>query len=177
MLAASPVRAIRYHRGMLHRLAVVLGLGLGLFALGGCTHAPDTVVHLSAPSGAWAVRDSSGARLCSLPCKVELDADESVVVAREGGGQQFVVEQQHLGKGSWMGTVRVRKEMGAGALAVQAFSEALMAAGTTLIHSRREDKVAPGLVLTGLGTAGMLASNAMPGKPYEELWLTRTATP
>jgi hypothetical protein len=141
----------------------------------GCTHSPETVVHLTAPSSAhWTVRDAKGAPLCALPCTVELDTDESVVVAREGG-TQFVVQQEHLGAGAWTGDVRLREEPTAAALALGAFSGALATAGATLIDTRRQDRLAAGVVLAGLGTAGVLASTAWPGTKREELWLQRTA--
>jgi hypothetical protein len=58
-------------------------------------------------------------------------------------------------------------------MALQAFSGALVTAGTTLLQARREDRSAAGIVLAGLGTAGLLASDALPGKAREELWLER----
>ncbi|MDF2697919.1 MAG: hypothetical protein K0S65_6302 [Labilithrix sp.] len=150
----------------------VFGVLVGLLALGGCAHTPETRLHLAAPSsGTWVARDPSGARLCSLPCTVDLDEKESVVVAREGG-QAFLVHQESLGAGTWSGSVRTRRELGAGALALQTFSGALVNAGTTMLQGRREDRTAAGIVLTGLGSAGMLASEAL-GKPREELWLER----
>jgi hypothetical protein len=175
---------------MKRRLGSFVWTGIFAFAgcmLVGCTHAPETVVHLSAPSGgAWSVRNHEGARLCSLPCRVELETNQAVVVGRDhstgstsemGGAQEFVVHQESLGAGFWSGSVRVRREPSAGAIAMHAVSSSLLLAGNTLVDSRREDRVTAGIVLSGLGTVGMLASSAWPGKPREELWLERMATP
>jgi hypothetical protein len=150
---------------------------LAAVALAGCTHAPETQVHLSAPhGGSWIVRDHTGARLCSLPCRVGLDEHDTVVVAREAGGQEFVLHQETLGKGSWSGTVRARQDPDSGAHAVAIFSGALMTAGTTMVESRRDDRMTAGVVLTGLGAVGMLVANALPTKTREELWLERMST-
>src|SRR5690606_29505751 len=93
-----------------------------LLALFGCAHAPETVVHISAPSGgAWTVREPSGAPICTLPCSVELD-DQETVVLHHPRGRQLVLHQASLGKGVWNGSIRVRREPGTGALAMQAFS-------------------------------------------------------
>jgi hypothetical protein len=136
------------------------------------------VVHLSAPAGgAWVVRDHTGERLCSLPCKVDLDSNEAVVIARDNGTQQFVIHQENLGAGAWSGAVRARHEPSASALAVQALSTAMTTAGTTLLQTKREDRIGAGLVLSGLGAVGILASNAFPTRAHEELWLERMATP
>jgi hypothetical protein len=143
----------------------------------GCAHRPDTEVHLSAPNGGrWIVRDHTGARMCSLPCRVGMDENDTVVVAREAGGQEFVLHQETLGKGSWSGTVRARQDPDSGAHAVAVFSGALMTAGTTLVDSRRDDRMTAGIVLTGLGAVGMLVANALPTKTREELWLERMST-
>jgi hypothetical protein len=148
-----------------------------LAALSGCSHSPDTVVHLSAPTGgSWVVRDHTGLRMCSLPCRVGLDEHDTVVVARENGGQEFVLHQEAMGKGSWSGTVRVREVQTSGAIAVAAFSGALVAAGTNMVASRRDDRMTAGIVLTGLGAVGALIADAMPGTRREELWLERMNT-
>jgi hypothetical protein len=146
---------------------------LAIFVVGlvGCGHA-ETVVHLTAPDAAWTVREPSGAAVCSLPCSVELDQHETVIL-HHAGGRQFIVEQDSLGAGVWTGSVRVRREPGAGALAFQAFSGALVTAGATMIDDRRRDHLAAGILLTGIGTAGMLASERMRGKRIEELWLEK----
>ena len=154
---------------MRRRLLFVAFLALGL---GGCAHSPETTVHLAAPSGgSWVVRDHTGARMCSLPCRVGMDERDTVVVARENGSQEFVLHQETMGKGAWSGTVRVREEQSGGALAIAAFSGALVTAGTTLASDRRDDRMTAGVVLTGLGAVGVLIANAMPSKRREELWL------
>src|SRR5687768_7934574 len=156
--------------------SVLLLLALGSLALG-CTHTPETQVHLSAPNGGrWIVRDHAGARMCSLPCRVGLEERDTVVVAREAGGQEFVLHQEALGKGSWSGTVRARQDPDSGAHAVALFSGARMTAGTTLVDSRRDDRMTAGVVLTGLGAVGMLVANALPTKTREELWLERMSS-
>lgn len=133
-------------------------------------------MHLHAPvGGAWSVKDSSGARLCALPCKVELDSDESIVIAREGGTRQFVLQQRSLGAGTWNGSIRWREEPSDGALAVRAFSTSLVNAGNAMIETRRDDRIAAGVVLSGLGALGMAAASAMPSRRHEELWLERAA--
>jgi len=161
-----------YACGMLHRSLVLAPL---LALLAGCAHRPETVVHLSAPAGgAWTVNDRSGASICVLPCRVELEEDEAVTIVRPGG-KAFVVQQQSLGPGTWNGSVRVREEPSAGARAVEAFSGALFHAGGTMVESRRER--AAGIVLAGLGTVGLLAASALPVRRHEELWLERTGAP
>jgi hypothetical protein len=167
---------------MAHRSFLLTTLGIATCTLLGCAHTPETVVHLSAPTtmsqaSPWAVRNHEGVRLCSLPCKVELDPNEAVVVAREGGGQAFVVHQESLGKGSWNGTVRVRHEPTAGALVLRELSSTLATAGASLADSRSDDRITAGVVLAGLGAVGMIASAAWPGKAREELFLERMATP
>lgn len=140
-------------------------------ALVGCAHTPETVVHLSGPpGGAWTVREPGGAPVCTLPCSVELDEHETVVV-HHPRGRQFVLHQASLGKGVWNGSIRVRREPGTGALAMQAFSGALASAGTTMMMDHRNDRAAAGIVLTGLGAVGMLASEKMAHDKIEELWL------
>ena len=157
---------------MVRIAAVVVGMGLL-----GCSRSPETVVHFAPPQGAgtWEVRDPAGARLCAPPCTVGLDAHDSVVLARRGG-TLFVVQQDALGPGAFHGDVRVRYEQRPGALAVEAFSGALLSAGVYLLNARRDDRVAAGIVLSGLGTAGLLASNAW-SVAHEELWIQRSATP
>lgn len=159
---------------MLRRSLASLVVASGLV---GCSHAPDTVVHFSAPasSRAWTVREPRGASICTLPCSIELEEHETVVVHTDAG-RQFVLSQDNLGKGVFSGSVRVRKEPGAGALAVQAFSSALVRAGAVMASDdRRDDRVAAGIVLGGIGTAGVLASEALPGKTVEELWVEKIA--
>ena len=156
------------------RGAILVALAAGLV---GCTHSPDTMVHFAAPGeGGWEVREPAGARLCTLPCSVGLDAHQSVVVTR-GDMTQFVVQQDSVGPGVWSGVVRVRYTPKPGALAVQAFSGALVSAGATLLDAHREDRVGEGVLLSALGTAGLLVSGAWPGTPHEELWLARTGAP
>jgi hypothetical protein len=158
-------------------------LGIATCTLAGCAHTPETVVHLSAPASAngqgaaWAVRNHEGVRLCVLPCKVELDPNEAVVVSRDGGAQAFVVHQETLGAGSWSGTVRVRHEPTAGALVLRELSSTLARAGASLVDARTDDRVTAGVVLAGLGAVGMIASVAWPGTAREELFLERVATP
>jgi len=152
------------------RIALLFSL-----ALFGCSH-PKTVVHLSAPvGGAWSVRDANGNRLCPLPCKVELDSGETIVVAREGGSRQFVVEERSIGAGTWNGVIRWREEPSDGALAVRSFSTSLVNAGNAMIETRHEDRIAAGVVLAGLGAIGVAASHALPKRRHEELWLERAA--
>lgn len=152
---------------------------LSLLLLAGCAHHPETTVQLAAPTaGSWVVRDTKGERLCALPCKVELDSNESVVVSREGGSknaQAFVVEQSSLGRGTWTGAVHTWREPSTGALALRAFSGALFRAGDSFIdsHPHRDGKVATGLVLTGLGAGFALASDAFKGDAHEELRLQK----
>jgi hypothetical protein len=147
-----------------------LALALSMAA---CSHSPDTVVHFAAPSSGWEVREAAGARLCSLPCVVGMDEHQTVVLAR-ADGTRFLVSQDSLGPGTFDAAVRVHTEPRPGALAIRALSGALIFAGTSVM---REDRVAAGLFLTGLGTAGMLASDALPGDTREELWVQRTAAP
>jgi hypothetical protein len=152
-----------------------LALAPVLALIAGCAHRPETVVHLSAPGGgAWTVHDRTGASICVLPCRVELDEDEAVTVVRPGA-EPFVVQQQSLGRGTWNGFVRVHEEPGAGARAVQALSGMLLHAGGTMLEDRRER--VGGVVLAGLGTVGLLAASALPSKKREELWLERTGAP
>jgi hypothetical protein len=158
---------------MLRSAALLVGLSVV-----GCARSPETVVHFAAPSSAeaWEVREPAGTRLCALPCTVGLDAHDAVVLARRDG-TLFVVQQDHLGPGAWSGAVRVRYERRPGALALEAFSGALVNAGAVLLSARNDDRVVAGFLLSGLGTAGLFASGASPGTPHEELWLQRTATP
>jgi hypothetical protein len=158
--------------------SAVITFSVAATFLAGCGHCPETVVHLTAPtSGSWVVRDHSGARLCALPCTVELETNETVVVGHDGGrGTSFIVHQENLGTGTWSGAIRVQKEQGAGAIALAALSGALVNAGTSLIQTRRDERMATGIVLSGIGTAGMFVSDALPGKTREELWLDRMAT-
>ena len=161
----------------------VRSLGAALFFLvglagAGCGHRPETIVHLTAPkTGSWTVRDHSGARLCALPCAVELEPKETIVVAHDGGrGTSFVIHQESLGTGTWSGAIRVRKEQSSGAAALATLSSAIFNAGTSMIQTRHDDRMAAGIVLSGIGTVGMFASDALPGKTHEELWLDRMAT-
>lgn len=155
---------------MVRRCAVVVLASSALFA---CSH-PDTVVHLTAPSGAYTVREPNGSPVCSLPCSIELDEHETVIVHHEGG-RQFIVSQDALGKGVWTGSVRMRKEPGVGALIVRALAGSLVDTGTHMIDSRHRTHAAAGFVLTGIGTAGLLASERMGGRSTEELWLEKIA--
>jgi hypothetical protein len=175
---------------MLRRSALLLLLPFAA-PLAGCSHAPETVVHFSAPSpGAWTVRDHTGARLCALPCRVELEEKDSVVLARDNG-TQFVVLQETLGPGAFDGTVKKHEEPSDKALVLRAFSDALVAAGGALLaerseserdrdherdHRRHHNHLAAGIVLTGLGTVGALASTSIHGPSHDELWLTKTAS-
>src|SRR5262245_61629401 len=104
---------------MMRRSSVLFAVTVVGLLSAGCTHSPDTVVHLSAPtsSSQWVVRDHTGARMCSLPCRVGLDENDTVVVARENGRQEFVLHQEAMGKGSWSGTIRTREVESEGALA------------------------------------------------------------
>jgi len=157
---------------MLHQLGLLLVLG----ALAGCAHSPETVVSFSVQSpGSWTVRDHTGRQLCALPCRVDLDEKESVVLARDSG-PQFVVNQENLGPGLFDGAIRLREEPSSGAIALRAISDALVAAGGAMIETRRDHGVASGIVLTGLGAAGVLASSAIHGTKHEELWLTKMAS-
>jgi len=154
------------------------GFALVSLSVVGCARSPETVVNFAAPAApsTWEVREPAGARLCSLPCTVGLDAHDSVVLAARDG-TQFVVQQDSLGPGTFSGAVRVRYEQRPAAAAVEAFSGALMSAGATLLAARREDRLAAGLVLSGIGTLGLIATSAWTGTPREELWLQRTAGP
>lgn len=155
---------------MVRRIALLFAL-----ALLGCSHS-QTVVHLSAPvGGAWSVNDTSGARLCALPCRVELDADEAVVVTRDGSTRQFVVQQRSIGAGTWNGSIRWREEPSDGALAVRAFSTSLVNAGSAIMETRKDSRIAAAVVLSGLGALGMAAASALPSRRHEELWLERAA--
>jgi hypothetical protein len=156
---------------MRHALAFIPALGLAA-----CSHSPDTVVHFAAPGTGWEVHEAAGAHLCSLPCVVGMDAHQIVVLSRDDG-TRFVVAQDSLGPGGFTAQVRVRTEPRPGALAVRAFSNALMFAGAAVLGSEGENRLAAGLVLSGLGTAGMLASDAWPRTTHEELWVQRTAEP
>jgi hypothetical protein len=136
----------------------------------GCSHAPATVVRVSAPSPeAWTVRDAKGTRLCTLPCRVELDSGETIAVVRDNS-RQFVLHQADLGTGAFEATVHSRTEPSETAEAVRAFSGALVGAGDVLIERRRE---AAGVALSGLGTAGLLIASSMRGHRVEELWVTK----
>jgi hypothetical protein len=157
--------APRYDAWMYQRLIVLLAV-----VVTGCAHRPETVVRVSAPSPeAWTVRNVKGTRLCTLPCRVELDAHDTVVVARDGG-RQFMLNQENLGTGAFEATVRTREEPSESAEAVRAFSSALVDAGGVLIDRRRE---AAGIALSGLGTAGILIASAMRRHRVEELWVTK----
>ena len=157
-------------------LRLAVSLVLPLFAFG-CAHA-DTVVHLSAPNETpWEVRDAEGEPLCSLPCTVELDEREAVSVARSDGRTHFVLRQEHLGEGVFSASVRVRRERSPGALAVEVVSAALAGAGAALARTDDEDRVAAGVVLSGVGAAAMAASSAVRGSQREELWVERSSTP
>jgi hypothetical protein len=149
----------------MQRFVILLAL-----VVSGCAHRPETVVRVSAPSPeAWTVRDVKGTRLCTLPCKVELDSHDTIVVARDGG-KQFVLNQENLGAGAFEATVRAREEPSESAEAVRAFSTALVDAGGVLIDRRRETA---GIALSGLGTAGILVASAMRRHRVEELWVTK----
>jgi hypothetical protein len=52
-----------------------------------------------------------------------------------------------------------------------------MNAGSTMLQSHRDDRVAAGIMLSGLGTVGILVASALPTTRHEELWLERTANP
>jgi hypothetical protein len=75
----------------------------------------------------------------------------------------------------WTGAIRTKKEPSTGALVVAAISNALMASGTQLLETQREDRRTAGIVLTGIGAAGVLASDALPGAKREELRLEQIA--
>lgn len=141
----------------------------GSFALvlvvGGC--AAPTTVHLSAP-GAWTAKKVDGATVCALPCTVSLDDRDTVVVGRTGGGgSEFLVQQSQLGPGTFSAFVHTREEKGTGARVLEALSSAALAIG-----SKERDRSA-GLVLTGVGAAGLLVSDALPKRGREELWLQK----
>jgi hypothetical protein len=157
---------------MLQRIAFA---GLVACGLVGCARGPDTIVHLSAPpGGAWTAREPDGAPVCTLPCSVELEERETLIV-HHARGKQFLLRQETLGRGVFSGSIRVRREPGVGALVVQAVSGALVTAGATMIDDRRDHAVA-GFVLTGIGAAGLLASERMRGSAIEELWLEKIAS-
>jgi hypothetical protein len=52
-----------------------------------------------------------------------------------------------------------------------------MFAGAAAFLRSDEDRIPAGVVLSGLGVAGMLASDAWPRTAHEELWVQRTADP
>ena len=142
--------------------------------LAGCAGA-DTVVHVSAPHDArWEVRDASGERLCALPCSVELDDDETVSIARAGGGTRFLVRQRDLGEGDFSASVRVERRHTRGALAARAFAAALAGAGSVLVESEERGEVAAGLFLSGMGAVARIASDEALAE-HEELWVERTS--
>src|SRR5688572_22498636 len=128
---------------------------LGIIAgAAGCAHHPDTVVHLSAPTTAgWTVREARGAHVCTLPCSVELDEHETLVV-HHAAGKQFILDQDALGKGVWSGAVTRRKEPGRGAIFLEALSTALTATGAKMATTDRGDRATAGIVLVGVGAAG-----------------------
>lgn len=138
-----------------------------------CAHTPETTLHLAAPAhGAWTARDVAGAPLCTLPCTIPLETKDSIIVAR-AGGPEFVVQQQSLGAGIFSGFVREQREPSAGARALEALSGVLVGAGTTMVQRSAHDRPAAGIILASIGTLGMLASDALPKKSHEELWLQR----
>jgi hypothetical protein len=141
----------------------------------GCAHTPDTVVHLSAAESAgWSVREPRGAHVCSLPCSVELDDHETLIV-HHAAGKQFVLDQQALGKGVWNGSVRHRRDLARGAEVLQSLSNAIAAAGAKIATTRSDDRALAGVVLVGVGTAGAALAEALPGKPVDELHLEKIA--
>ena len=154
----------------------LLPVVLTAFAAAGCAHTPETVVHLAAPTTAgWSVREPRGAHVCSLPCSVELDEHETLVV-HHAAGKQFVLDQQALGKGVWSGSVRPRKELGRGALVLQSLSQAIAAVGVKIATARSEDRATAGIVLAGVGAAGAALADALPGKTVDELHLEKVAS-
>jgi hypothetical protein len=141
----------------------------------GCAHRAETVVHLSAPNAAgWTVREPRGAEVCTLPCSVELDDHETLIV-HHSAGKQFVIEQDTLGKGVWSGSVRPRKELGRGAIFLQTLSTAVGMAGERMTTSRDDGRAATGIVLVAAGAAGVALADALPGKTVEELRLEKIA--
>ena len=154
------------------RLTVLLLLTLFAAA---CAR-PDTVVHVSAPHEArWEVRDREGTRLCSLPCRVELEEGETVVVIQPKGRTQFVVRQQDLGEGEFSAWIRVRREDTRGTLAGRVIAAALAGAGSVLEEAGDTDYRAAGVFLSGVGAAARAASDAARRKRLE-LWVEPTST-
>jgi hypothetical protein len=147
-----------------------------VFAVG-CAHAPDTVVHFSAPHGAsWEVREANGALLCSLPCSVELDENQAVSVLRSDGRTRFVVHQEQLGEGVFSGSVQARREQTRGIVAARALASALSGAGSALVEAEDAKQVAAGVVLSGVGAAARAMIDSW--RPVrEELWVQRSASP
>jgi hypothetical protein len=154
-----------------------ISLALVLMASGaaGCAHHPDTVVHLSAPRTAgWSVREARGAYVCTLPCSVELDEHETLVV-HHSAGKQFILDQDALGKGVWSGAVTPRKDPGRGAIFLEALSTALTTAGARMATAHGEDRATAGIVLVAVGAAGSALADALPGRTTEELRLEKIA--
>jgi hypothetical protein len=151
-----------------------ISLALALLGLAACSHSPDTVVQFAAPSTGWEVRETTGNLLCAVPCVVGMDAHHIVVLAHDDG-TRFVVAQDSLGAGTFSAAVHVRTEARPGALAVRAFAGALVFAGASVLRGEGEDRLTAGLILSGLGTAGLLASDAWPRAAHEELWVQRTS--
>jgi hypothetical protein len=151
---------------------------LALSFAAGCAHAPETTLHLHAPDASrWAVHDGDGKRLCTLPCTVGLDRDQSVVVGREGGGAAFTVRQGMIGAGDFDASIRARREPSAGAIAFGVVSNALLGAGVALAHARDEQRSSTGALIAVFGAVGVLASSAWDGGTVrEELWVQRSGT-
>jgi hypothetical protein len=155
---------------------VKLAAGLAVlgFALVGCAHSADTVVHVSAsPNARWQVHDADGERVCQLPCRVELDEQDVVTVSRPGKSARFLLRQADLGEGDFSAAVRVKRARSASASVAGAFAVALTTAGTVLLDSDDRRELAAGVFLSGMGAvAGAVSKDA--GKRREELWVERT---
>lgn len=144
----------------------------------GCAHTPDTVVHMSAQGQTrWDVRDTDNELVCSLPCSVELDEEESVQLVRSDGRARFDVRQENLGEGSFNASVHTKKKRDRGALAARAFAAALMGAGSVLAKSDDRDQVTAGAVLSGVGAMVGVAGESSDEEGRDELWVQRTAKP
>jgi hypothetical protein len=158
-----------------HTRALAVSVALSSFAFG-CAHSPDTVVHFSAPPGAsWEVRQPDGAVLCALPCSVELDEKESVTVLRSDGRTRFVVHQEHLGEGSFSGSVHAAPKPTRGIVAARALAGALAGAGSALVETEDAKYVGAGVILTSVGAAARAAIDTW--RPErEELWVQPSAS-
>lgn len=162
---------------MLPRVVRLLVPGASAVFAVACAHSPNTVVHFSAPHDtSWEVRDPDGARLCSLPCTVELDERESVTVARADGKSEFLLRQERLGEGSFSASVHVRYQDTRGTRAARVFAAALSGAGSELAKSDDEKHAKVALVLSTAGAAIRAASDAAEIE-RDELWVERSATP